>query len=116
METVLAGVATFTGVVIALVVVLMAARSRLVASGDVKILINGDPDKALTTAAGSTLLSTLADNQIFIAKAGAIPPLVQLATSGTAGQKEYAAGALKSLAVNADNKIAIAKAGGRQFT
>ena len=59
METVLAGVATFTGVVIALVVVLMAARSRLVASGDVKILINGDPDKALTTAAGSTLLSTL---------------------------------------------------------
>ena len=69
METVLAGVATFTGVVIALVVVLMAARSRLVASGDVKILINGDPDKALTTAAGSTLLSTLADNQIFIPSA-----------------------------------------------
>ncbi len=67
--TILSGVATFTGVVIALVVVLMAARSRLVQSGDVKILINGDPDKALTTAAGSTLLSTLANNQIFIPSA-----------------------------------------------
>ena len=69
METVIAGVATFTGVVIALVLVLMAARSRLVQSGDVKILINGDPDKALTTAAGSTLLNTLADNGIFIPSA-----------------------------------------------
>ncbi|MEM9173650.1 MAG: NADH:ubiquinone reductase (Na(+)-transporting) subunit F [Myxococcota bacterium] len=69
METVFAGVATFTGVVVALVAVLMFARSRLVASGDVKILINGDPDKALTTAAGSTLLNTLANNQIFIPSA-----------------------------------------------
>ncbi|MCR9093961.1 MAG: NADH:ubiquinone reductase (Na(+)-transporting) subunit F [bacterium] len=69
METVIAGVATFTGVVIALVLVLMAARSRLVQSGNVKILINEDPDKALTTAAGSTLLNTLADNGIFIPSA-----------------------------------------------
>jgi len=67
--TIFAGVATFTGVVLALVVILMAARSRLVQSGDVKILINGDPNKALTTAAGSTLLNTLADNQIFIPSA-----------------------------------------------
>jgi Na+-transporting NADH:ubiquinone oxidoreductase subunit F len=69
METVIAGVLTFTGVVIALVVVLMIARSRLVQSGEVKILINGDPDKALTANAGSTLLSTLAENQIFIPSA-----------------------------------------------
>ena len=69
METVIAGVLTFTGVVIALVVVLMIARSRLVQSGEVKILINGDTDKALTANAGSTLLSTLADNQIFIPSA-----------------------------------------------
>ena len=69
METVIAGVATFTGVVIALVVILMVARSRLVQSGEVKILINGDPDKALTTNAGSTLLNTLAENQIFIPSA-----------------------------------------------
>jgi Na+-transporting NADH:ubiquinone oxidoreductase subunit F len=67
--TIIAGVATFTGVVLALVVILMAARSRLVQSGDVRILINGDPDKALKTQAGSTLLSTLASNQIFIPSA-----------------------------------------------
>ncbi len=69
MGTIIAGVATFTGVVLALVVILMAARSRLVQSGDVRILINGDPDKALTTPAGGTLLSTLASNQIFIPSA-----------------------------------------------
>ena len=69
METILIGVAVFTGVVIALVVILMAARSRLVQSGDVRILINGDPDKALTTPAGSTLLNTLANNQIFVPSA-----------------------------------------------
>ena len=67
--TIIAGVATFTGLVLALVVILMAARSRLVQSGNVTILINGDPDKALTTAAGSTLLNTLADNKIFIPSA-----------------------------------------------
>jgi Na+-transporting NADH:ubiquinone oxidoreductase subunit F len=69
METILIGVAGFTIVILGLVLILMAARSRLVQSGDVTILINGDPDKALTTPAGSTLLSTLAGNQIFIPSA-----------------------------------------------
>ena len=67
--TIGAGVGVFTGLVLALVVILMAARSRLVQSGNVTILINGDPEKALTTPAGSTLLNTLADNQIFIPSA-----------------------------------------------
>jgi len=69
METILFGVIGFTVVILALVLILMAARAQLVQSGDVKILINGDPDKALTTPAGSTLLNTLADNQIFIPSA-----------------------------------------------
>lgn len=69
METILFGVAGFTVVILALVLILMAAKAQLVQSGDVKILINGDPDKALTAAAGSTLLNTLADNQIFIPSA-----------------------------------------------
>jgi len=68
-QTILFGVAGFTVVILALVLILMAARSRLVPSGDVKILINGDPDKAVTAPAGSTLLNTLADNQIFIPSA-----------------------------------------------
>ena len=69
METVLYGVVAFTLVILALVLILMVAKARLVASGDVKILINGDPSKAVTAPAGSTLLSTLAAQQIFIPSA-----------------------------------------------
>ena len=69
METILFGVAGFTIVILALVLILMAARARLVQTGDVRILINGDPDKAITASAGSTLLNTLAENQIFIPSA-----------------------------------------------
>ncbi len=69
METVLLGVVGFTVTILVLVVVLLAAKSRLVQSGDVTIDINGDPEHAITTAAGSTLLNTLAENQIFIPSA-----------------------------------------------
>ena len=62
MITVLLGVGMFTGTILSLVVVLMLARRRLVATGDVTITVNGDPDKALTTSAGGTLLGTLAAN------------------------------------------------------
>jgi vacuolar protein 8 len=47
-----------------------------------------------------------------IAQAGAIAPLVALVQSGTAGQKEQAAGALRNLALNDENKVLIAQAGG----
>ncbi|MBW2229155.1 MAG: NADH:ubiquinone reductase (Na(+)-transporting) subunit F [Deltaproteobacteria bacterium] len=69
MLTVLYGVIGFTFVILALVVILIAAKSRLVASGDVTIMINDDPDKAIKTQAGGTLLGTLADNKIFIPSA-----------------------------------------------
>jgi Na+-transporting NADH:ubiquinone oxidoreductase subunit F len=69
LTTIAVGVAGFTIVILALVLILVAARAKLVQSGDVTILINGDPDKALKTAAGSTLLNTLAGNQIFIPSA-----------------------------------------------
>ena len=58
------------------------------------------------------LLAESADNQVAIAKAGGIAPLVALARNGTDAQKEKAAGALGNLARNADNQVAIAKAGG----
>lgn len=69
MNTVLLGVVMFSVVILSLVAILMLARKRLVASGDVEILINDDPDKAITTNAGSNLLNTLADNKIFIPSA-----------------------------------------------
>ncbi len=69
METIPLGVAMFAFVIVTLVLILMAAKSRLVASGDVTILVNDDPDKAITTSAGRTLLDTLAGEKIFIPSA-----------------------------------------------
>jgi len=69
METVLYGVIGFTVTILVLVAVLLVAKGRLVASGDVKILINDDPSNTLTTRAGGTLLGTLAEKQIFIPSA-----------------------------------------------
>ena len=69
MMTVVFGVIGFTVTIIALVVVLLVAKSRLVPSGDVKIVINDDPENTLTTPAGGTLLGTLAENKIFVPSA-----------------------------------------------
>ena len=66
---ILLGVVMFTVIVIALVAVILVARSKLVASGDVTILINDDPDKAITVPAGGKLLNTLADNGIYLSSA-----------------------------------------------
>jgi Na+-transporting NADH:ubiquinone oxidoreductase subunit F len=68
MEIIL-GVGMFTAIVIALVLVILFAKSKLVAEGDVVISINGDPEKAVTTAAGGKLLGALAEQGIFIPSA-----------------------------------------------
>ena len=59
----------FTAIVLVLVLVILFAKSKLVAEGDVTISINGDPEKAVTTAAGGKLLGALADKGIFIPSA-----------------------------------------------
>jgi len=69
MPTVLLAVAVFVLMILAQVLVLLFAKAKLVASGDVTITINDDPDKALVTSAGSTLLNTLSANGIFIPSA-----------------------------------------------
>jgi Na+-transporting NADH:ubiquinone oxidoreductase subunit F len=68
MEIIL-GVSMFTTIVTALVLVILFAKSKLVSSGDVRISINGDPEKGVTTAAGGKLLGALADQGIFIPSA-----------------------------------------------
>lgn len=68
MEIIL-GVSMFTAIVILLVLVILFAKSKLVSTGDVTIAINGDPDKAITTAAGGKLLGALADQGIFVPSA-----------------------------------------------
>ena len=59
----------FTAIVLALVAVILAARSRLVISGDVHIDINGDQEKSIDAPAGGKLLGTLADQGIFLSSA-----------------------------------------------
>jgi Na+-transporting NADH:ubiquinone oxidoreductase subunit F len=63
------GVGMFTGIILSLVGLLLVARGRLVSSGDVKIVVNGDDAKPIETAAGGTLLGTLASCGIFIPSA-----------------------------------------------
>lgn len=69
MTTVVLGVGMFTFTIVALVGLLMLARWRLVATGDVSITVNDDSENALCTTAGGTLLGTLAANRIFIPSA-----------------------------------------------
>ena len=63
------GVAMFTIVVLALVVIILAAKARLVSSGDITIAVNGDADKSITTQAGGKLLGALANSGIFVSSA-----------------------------------------------
>jgi len=67
--TIAGGVAMFTVVIMALVLVILYARSHLVSSGDVRIEINGDPERTITVPAGGKLLQTLADKGIFLSSA-----------------------------------------------
>ena len=55
-STVLLGVVMFTVTVLALVGVILFARSKLVSAGNVTILINDDPDKSVEVPAGGKLL------------------------------------------------------------
>jgi Na+-transporting NADH:ubiquinone oxidoreductase subunit F len=63
------GVAMFTIIVLALVVIILAAKAKLVSSGDITISINNDPDKSIKTQAGDKLLGALANSGIFISSA-----------------------------------------------
>jgi Na+-transporting NADH:ubiquinone oxidoreductase subunit F len=62
-------VITFTIVILLLVLVLLYARTKLVQSGDVKIIINDDEANPVVVPAGSSLLSTLAAQKIFLPSA-----------------------------------------------
>jgi Na+-transporting NADH:ubiquinone oxidoreductase subunit F len=66
---ILFSVGMFTAVVLALVLIILAARSRLVSTGSVHIDVNGDPEKSIDVAAGDKLLQTLATKGIFLSSA-----------------------------------------------
>jgi Na+-transporting NADH:ubiquinone oxidoreductase subunit F len=61
------GIIIFTAIVIALVFGIVGAKSKLVAEGDVEILINHE--KKIHVPVGSKLLGALADNGLFVSSA-----------------------------------------------
>ncbi|MBT5097412.1 MAG: NADH:ubiquinone reductase (Na(+)-transporting) subunit F [Candidatus Marinimicrobia bacterium] len=65
----LLSVAIFSGVILILVLMLNFAESKLLPQGNVSININGDDDKSLQVRPGSTLLSALATENIFLPSA-----------------------------------------------
>jgi Na+-transporting NADH:ubiquinone oxidoreductase subunit F len=67
MTTIFLGVSMFTAVVIALVLLILAAKKQLVASGPVKITINHQ--KEIEVPAGGKLLGALADAGVFVSSA-----------------------------------------------
>jgi len=62
-------VAIFSGVILILVLMLNLAESKLLPQGDVNLNINGDDDKSIKVRPGSTLLSALATENIFLPSA-----------------------------------------------
>lgn len=69
MIEVILGVIFFTVIILALVVIILTARSKLVSSGHIKIEINEDSEKTLDVPVGGKLLNVLADNEIYIPSA-----------------------------------------------
>ncbi|MFC6440937.1 NADH:ubiquinone reductase (Na(+)-transporting) subunit F [Bowmanella sp. JS7-9] len=63
------GVGMFIAIVVVLVMIIAFAKSKLVPTGDVTILINDDPNKAITAQPGSKLLGALANAGIFVSSA-----------------------------------------------
>jgi len=63
------GVAMFTIIVLALVVIILSAKAKLVSTGDITIAVNDDADKSITTQAGGKLLGALANSGIFVSSA-----------------------------------------------
>ena len=65
--TIIAGVTVFLAVTVVLVLILLVAKRYLVHSGKVRIVINND--REVEADSGKPLLSTLADQNIFLPSA-----------------------------------------------
>lgn len=67
MQIIIIGVMAFIIIVLALVFIILFAKSKLVASGTIEIQINGD--KKITAPVGGKLLGALSDNGLFVSSA-----------------------------------------------
>ncbi len=67
MTEIILGITLFTGIVMALVLLILSARSKLVSTGDISININGE--KTINIPGGGKLLNALADANLFVSSA-----------------------------------------------
>ena len=67
-QTIIVAIVAFLAVILLLVALLLFAKAKLTSSGAVTIDVNGG-EKIIEAESGSTLLATLADNQIFLPSA-----------------------------------------------
>jgi len=67
MNEIILGVLMFTIIVLALVAIILFAKSKLVPSGNITISINGE--KEIVAPVGGKLLNVLADNKLFVSSA-----------------------------------------------
>ena len=66
-SVIVASIVVFLAVVFLLVGMLLGAKAKLLPSGPVSLLINGDND--VEVSSGNTLLTTLGNNKIFLPSA-----------------------------------------------
>lgn len=69
LTNILLAILVFSIVILLLAFMLIYARQKLVPQGDVKIVINGDEENPLLVKPGSSLLSVLSDQNIFLPSA-----------------------------------------------
>ncbi len=67
MNEIILGVSMFTAVILTLVCIILVAKSKLVSSGNVELVINGE--KTVSVPAGGKLLNILADQKLFVSSA-----------------------------------------------
>jgi Na+-transporting NADH:ubiquinone oxidoreductase subunit F len=68
-SVIITAIVAFTLLILLLVFILLFAQSKLVQSGDVNIVVNGDNESPMVTSAGGTLLSTLSAQKVFLPSA-----------------------------------------------
>jgi Na+-transporting NADH:ubiquinone oxidoreductase subunit F len=68
-SVIITSVIAFTVLILILVFILLFAQSKLVQSGPVNIYVNGDEENPIVTSAGSTLLTTLAGQSVYLPSA-----------------------------------------------
>lgn len=64
-----AAILTFLTIILFLVGSLMLAKSRLVPSGEVQLVVNGDEERPIITKPGANLLTALSENSLFLPSA-----------------------------------------------